>query len=146
MECGLRAGGGGPWAARWRRTGSPGGFGWFVAPADKVSGKLWTGNESAQVIAGASRPELVGVRDWAEVGLRFRAELSTFDEEIRSLVTDTAPRVFAVVQVYGEREDGRVAAWGFAHDEGEGGEVFDVVGVEGNVRLRVGSARAVLRA
>jgi hypothetical protein len=62
-----------------------------------------------------------------------------FDEEIRSLVTDTAPRVFAVVQVYGEREDGRVAAWGFAHDDEEGGEVFDVVGVEGNVRLRLRS-------
>ncbi|MFJ3825569.1 hypothetical protein [Streptomyces nodosus] len=52
-----------------------------VAPADKVSEKLWTGNESAQVIKGASRPELVGVRDWAEEGLRFRAELSTFVED-----------------------------------------------------------------
>lgn len=59
--------------ARWLRV--------VVAPADKVGEKLWTGNESAQVIAGASRPELLGVRDWAEEGLRFRAELSTFVED-----------------------------------------------------------------
>ncbi len=52
-----------------------------VAPADKVSEKLWAGNESAQVIVGASRPELTRVRDWAEEGLRFRAELSTFAED-----------------------------------------------------------------
>ncbi|MGW4821968.1 hypothetical protein ACWEP4_24020 [Streptomyces sp. NPDC004227] len=59
--------------ARWLRV--------VAAPADKVSGKLWMGNESAQVIAGASRPELVEVRDWAEEELRFRAELSTFVED-----------------------------------------------------------------
>ncbi|WP_330309753.1 MULTISPECIES: hypothetical protein [unclassified Streptomyces] len=59
--------------ARWLRV--------VVAPVDKVSEKLWTGNESAQVIVGASRPELLGVRDWAEEGLRFRAELSTFVED-----------------------------------------------------------------
>jgi hypothetical protein len=62
-----------------------------------------------------------------------------FDQEIRSMVADTAPRVFAVVQVYGKREDGRVAAWGFAHDDGEGGVVFDIIGVEGKVRLRLRS-------
>ncbi|MGA5509470.1 hypothetical protein [Streptomyces umbrinus] len=59
--------------ARWLRV--------VVTPADRVSEKLWTGNESAQVIAGASRPELLGVRDWSEEGLRFRAELSTFVED-----------------------------------------------------------------
>ncbi|WP_143675237.1 aminoglycoside phosphotransferase [Streptomyces sp. JV178] len=59
--------------ARWLRV--------VIAPVDRVSEKLWTGNESAQVIAGASRPELVAVRDWAEEGLRFRAELSTFVED-----------------------------------------------------------------
>lgn len=58
-----------------------------VAPADRVSEKLWTGNESAQVIAVASRPELVEVRDWAEEGLRFRAELSTFVEAAPVSVT-----------------------------------------------------------
>ncbi|MFE2696960.1 hypothetical protein [Streptomyces mirabilis] len=59
--------------ARWLRV--------VVAPADKVSEKLWTGNESAQVTAGASRPELLGVREWAEEDLRFRAELSAFVED-----------------------------------------------------------------
>ncbi|MBC9730551.1 aminoglycoside phosphotransferase [Streptomyces sp. TRM68367] len=65
--------------ARWVRV--------VVAPADKVSEKLWTGNESAQVIAGASRPELVEFRDWVEEGLRFRAELSTFVEDSPVSVT-----------------------------------------------------------
>ncbi|WP_062650097.1 hypothetical protein [Streptomyces maremycinicus] len=60
-------------SARWLRV--------VVTSADRVSEKLWTGNESAQVIAGASRPGLLGVRDWAEEGLRFRAELSTFVED-----------------------------------------------------------------
>jgi hypothetical protein len=60
-----------------------------------------------------------------------------FDEKVRQMVADTAPRVFAVVQVYGEREDGRVAAWGFAYEDEEGGQVFDIVSVEGRLRLRL---------
>jgi hypothetical protein len=35
-----------------------------------------------------------------------------FDLAVQGLVDDSAPRLFAIVQVYGEREDGRVAAWG----------------------------------
>ncbi|KUN77083.1 hypothetical protein AQJ64_34240 [Streptomyces griseoruber] len=58
-----------------------------VAPTDKVSERLWMGNESAQAIAGAARPELLGVRDWAEEELRFRAELSTFVEDAPVSVT-----------------------------------------------------------
>ena len=34
-----------------------------------------------------------------------------FAQEINELVADEAPRLFAVVQEYGERADGRVAAW-----------------------------------
>lgn len=52
MGLGLRAGEDGPLGgkvtgngpARWLRV--------VVTPADRVSEKLWTGNESAQVIAG----------------------------------------------------------------------------------------------
>ncbi len=33
------------------------------------------------------------------------------------MVADEAPRLFAVVQEYGERIDGRIAAWGMAFDD-----------------------------
>jgi hypothetical protein len=37
-----------------------------------------------------------------------------FAQEIAELVADEAPRLFAVVQEYGERVDGCIAAWGLA--------------------------------
>ncbi|WP_243793673.1 hypothetical protein [Saccharopolyspora gloriosae] len=40
-----------------------------------------------------------------------------FSEIMAGIVADTAPRVFAVVQEYGDRVDGRVAAWGLALDD-----------------------------
>ncbi len=39
-----------------------------------------------------------------------------FAELTDELVTEEAPRLFAVVQELGEREDGRIAAWGMAFD------------------------------
>jgi hypothetical protein len=39
-----------------------------------------------------------------------------FAEEINALVADEAPRLFAVVQEYGERADGWIAAWGMAFE------------------------------
>ncbi|MFD5463777.1 hypothetical protein ACFWIQ_13295 [Kitasatospora sp. NPDC127059] len=45
----------------------------------------------------------------------------TFDQELRGLVLDTAPRLFAVVQVHNEGDaaaDGWVAAWGLADPDG----------------------------
>ncbi|MDT3395556.1 hypothetical protein RKE29_02640 [Streptomyces sp. B1866] len=43
-----------------------------------------------------------------------------YDEALRGLVVDTAPRLFAVVREYGEADerDAEVAAWGLAHDDG----------------------------
>lgn len=44
-----------------------------------------------------------------------------FDQEIRELVTATAPRLFAVVEEFasGNGEwDARVAAWGLVYDDG----------------------------
>lgn len=41
-------------------------------------------------------------------------EEEEFAQEIAELVADEAPRLFAVVQEYGERVDGRIAAWGLA--------------------------------
>ena len=40
-----------------------------------------------------------------------------FAEILAGMVADFAPRVFAVVQVYGERVDGRIAAWGMTFED-----------------------------
>ena len=40
-----------------------------------------------------------------------------FAELIAEMVHDEAPRLFAVVQEIGEREDGRIAAWGMAFED-----------------------------
>lgn len=39
-----------------------------------------------------------------------------FAELVAEMVADEAPRLFAVVQERGVREDGRIAAWGLAFD------------------------------
>jgi hypothetical protein len=62
-----------------------------------------------------------------------------FDETIREMVAESAPRVFAVVQVCGKREDGWIAAWGIAIDDGEGRTVYEIVSVEGGKRIRARS-------
>ncbi|MFB9691052.1 hypothetical protein [Amycolatopsis plumensis] len=36
---------------------------------------------------------------------------------LEEMVADEAPRLFGVVQEYGERVDGRIAAWGLAFDD-----------------------------
>jgi hypothetical protein len=36
---------------------------------------------------------------------------------LESTVADEAPRLFAIIQEYGERVDGRIAAWGMAFDD-----------------------------
>ncbi len=36
---------------------------------------------------------------------------------LEEMVADEAPRLFAVVQEYGDRVDGRIAAWGMAFDD-----------------------------
>ncbi|MGH3686178.1 MAG: hypothetical protein ACRDRU_05645 [Pseudonocardiaceae bacterium] len=40
-----------------------------------------------------------------------------FAQEVAELVAEEAPRLFAVVQEYGERADGRIAAWGMAFED-----------------------------
>ncbi len=63
-----------------------------------------------------------------------------FAQEIAELVADEAPRLFAVVQEYGERVDGRIAAWGMAFEDCA--EVVRV-GCSGHLNLR-SPERAVL--
>ncbi len=40
-----------------------------------------------------------------------------FTALVVAMVNDEAPRLFAVVQEIGEREDGRIAAWGMAFED-----------------------------
>ncbi|MPZ64934.1 MAG: hypothetical protein GEU83_05285 [Pseudonocardiaceae bacterium] len=66
---------------------------------------------------------------------------SDFDELLQQLVADSAPRTFAVVQEYGERVDGRIAAWGLAFDDH-----VNVVSADDGIRMTLGSADRVRHA
>ncbi|MFC9858479.1 MULTISPECIES: hypothetical protein [unclassified Streptomyces] len=73
------------------------------------------------------------------------AECALFGAEdfqvlLDDLVTDSAPRMFAVVQELGEREDAWVAAWGLAFEDRA-----EVVGVHGRTRMSLRSPEAALR-
>ncbi|MBC6448073.1 hypothetical protein GPZ80_12935 [Actinokineospora sp. HBU206404] len=56
------------------------------------------------------------------------------------MVAESAPRTFAVVQVFGERLDARIAAWGLAWD----GQA-EIVGVDGDLRIGVRSPERACR-
>lgn len=60
---------------------------------------------------------------------------------LADMVTDAAPRLFAVVQEYGDRVDGRVAAWGMAFEDHA-----EVISVEGHRRTRTTTPEQALRA
>lgn len=55
---------------------------------------------------------------------------ATFTDLIDDIVAESAPRAFAVVQVYGDRRDARIAAWGLAWEE-----QVEIVGVGGGARM-----------
>ena len=77
-------------------------------------------------------PALVGIEEYTE---------EEFAQEVAELVADEAPRVFALVQEYGERIDGRVIAWGMAFDDHA-----EVVGVHRRLRGSFPSAGRARRA
>ncbi len=62
-----------------------------------------------------------------------------FVEILEGMVADAAPRVFAVVQEYGERVDARIAAWGMAFDDHA-----EVISVEGSTRMSLQSPDTAL--
>ncbi len=64
-----------------------------------------------------------------------------FAEEVRGLVADEAPQVFALVEEYGERVDGRIVAWGMTFDDR-----VEVVTVHGGVHMSADSAERAHRA
>jgi hypothetical protein len=63
-----------------------------------------------------------------------------FAQEIAELVADEAPRLFAVVQEYGERADGWVEAWGMAFEN-----CVKVVGVDRRLCRNLPSAEHAAR-
>ncbi|WP_433262066.1 hypothetical protein ACQPZF_28490 [Actinosynnema sp. CS-041913] len=63
-----------------------------------------------------------------------------FEEFVSEMVADDAPRLFAVVQVYGEQEDGDVAAWGLAFEDHA-----EVLRVGGGTRMRLRSPDRAVR-
>jgi hypothetical protein len=53
-----------------------------------------------------------------------------FAADLAIMVSEEAPRLFAVVQELGMREDSRIAAWGMAFEDR-----VDVIGLGGDVHL-----------
>ncbi|MFF2077496.1 hypothetical protein ACFVXG_22420 [Kitasatospora sp. NPDC058162] len=68
----------------------------------------------------------------------------TFDQELCGLVLDTAPQLFAVVQVCGEGRadaDGWVVAWGIVENDGP----THVIGIGGRTRMTLTAPERALR-
>ena len=63
-----------------------------------------------------------------------------FTELIDEMVAEEAPRLFAVVQEYGERVDGWVAAWGMAFED-----YAKIVGLDSHVHVSLGSPERATR-
>lgn len=63
-----------------------------------------------------------------------------FARLMSEMVAAEAPRLFALVQEYGDRADGRIAAWGMAFEDGA-----EVVGTSPGTHLSVRSAEMALR-
>ena len=73
-------------------------------------------------------------------GLTPLCDEETFAGILEGMVADEAPRVFAIVQEYGERVDGYIAAWGMAFDHRA-----EVISVQGGLRISTRSAESALR-
>ncbi|MDI2032295.1 hypothetical protein QFW96_26995 [Saccharopolyspora sp. TS4A08] len=65
-----------------------------------------------------------------ESGLSPICSRARFTELIEGLVADFAPKVFAIVQEYGDRVDAEIIAWGIAFDDRA-----EVVDVDGGLRM-----------
>jgi len=78
------------------------------------------------------------VPDTAEPGSLCGA--AEFAELVAEMVTDDAPRVFAIVEELGTRVDAWVAGWGLAY-----ADHVDVIGVDGDVHLGAAGPENILR-
>ena len=69
---------------------------------------------------------------------------ASFEQELRELVIDTAPRMFAVVQVCDvdtELANGWVVAWGIAYEDG----TTHVVSADGRLRMSFDTPERAIR-
>lgn len=62
-----------------------------------------------------------------------------YANEVRQLVAESAPRLFAIIQEWGENHDARIAAWGLAS-----ADRTHIVGANGNREI-ITSIRLALR-
>lgn len=76
------------------------------------------------------RPSLLDQFVSDPTGLPPMCDQDEFANIMEGIVADFAPRLFAIVQEYGTRVDGRVAAWGMAFEDHA-----EVYGVDGQVRM-----------
>lgn len=63
-----------------------------------------------------------------------------FAQQMRELVAEEEPRVFALVEEDGERVDGWIVGWGMAFDDR-----VEVLSVDGTLRMTFDSVDRVLR-
>lgn len=75
-------------------------------------------------------------RDGAEP----RGDEEEFAQEVRDLVADEAPRVFALVEERGERADGWIVAWGMVFEDR-----VEVISENSGLRMTVRSVDRVQR-
>jgi hypothetical protein len=73
-------------------------------------------------------------------GLTQLCDEPEFAAILEEMVADEAPRLFAVVQEYGDRVDGRIAAWGLAF-----AGYAEVVSVARGLRMSLQAPENVLR-
>ncbi|MGW1682051.1 hypothetical protein [Saccharopolyspora sp. NPDC002376] len=73
-------------------------------------------------------------------GMRPLCDEVRFGAILECIVADEAPRLFAIVQEYGERVDGRIAAWGLAF-----ADHAEVIAVGGGLRMSMAAPESALR-
>lgn len=75
--------------------------------------------------------------DWS--GIFAAPTYADFQRELREMVTADPPRVFALCEEIGEREDGHVRYWGLAFDD-----CAELVAAVGNFRARFKSVESAV--
>lgn len=102
--------------------------------------------------ADCDPPESAPLSDWAPLGDSDLGESAPlcdlaplcgeqeFTDLLQDMVADYAPGVFAVVQVYGERVDGRIAAWGLTFNDRT-----EVISLSGRRRMSLQAPENALR-
>jgi len=70
----------------------------------------------------------------APAPLTLLRDRESYERQVNRMVDELAPRMFAVVQDYGDQEDSRIAAWGLAFED-----YAEIVSVDGDLRVSTDS-------